>query len=290
MGGGPEFECPHCGKYRVSDYLSEGYVLKFDELTRIKLKHLLYEHRLRKGQPLFLGETSGVNLSSRRAILGVSEFLERYPKTPLEYFDRALENLSWHVNHPTGVLSINLPVYAGMFCETQEGEQMVNQLVALGYLNKLEGGGGRHVITPKGWMRIRELNVPGRDSKQAFVAMWFGDEWRPYFDIGIKPAIEEAGYHVVRIDLEEHNEQVMDRVILEIRRSRFVVADLRNHRNGVYFEAGFGFGYGIPTIFTVSNIDKDKAHFDVQGYPHIRYDTPEELRQKLLSRIKATIS
>jgi nucleoside 2-deoxyribosyltransferase len=119
--------------------------------------------------------------------------------------------------------------------------------------------------------------------------MWFGQEWLPYFQEGIQPAIEEAGFRAVRIDLEEHNEQIMDRVIAEIRKSRFVVADLRGHRNGVYFEAGFGFGFGIPTIFTVANADKDQAHFDVQGYSHIRYDTPAELRERLLNRIRATI-
>ena len=46
----------------------------------------------------------------------------------------------------------------------------------------------------------------------------------------------------MRIDAKEYAGGVMDEIISEIRRARFVIADCTQQRNGVYFEAGFAIG------------------------------------------------
>ena len=71
------------------------------------------------------------------------------------------------------------------------------------------------------------------------------------FTNGLKAAIEDdCHYRCRRIDAKEYNGDVVDELMAEIRESRFVVCDLTEHRNGVYFEGGFAMGLEIPTIWT----------------------------------------
>ena len=79
--------------------------------------------------------------------------------------------------------------------------------------------------------------------------MWFDPTLNPAWENGICPALKAAGFDPIRIDLEQHNDDINDRVRAEIRRSRFVVADFTGHRNGVYFEAGFALGLGLPVVW-----------------------------------------
>jgi len=130
-----------------------------------------------------------------------------------------------------------------------------------------------------------------------FVAMWYGgkedtedggktqQEMNRIYEDGIKPAVEDAGYHVIRVDLVEHNEWIMDQVLGLIRLAPFVVADFTGHRHGVYFEAGFARGLGKPVIQTCEEGDLDKAHFDTRQLNHVLWTKPEDLRKRLYNRI-----
>jgi len=119
--------------------------------------------------------------------------------------------------------------------------------------------------------------------------MWFDQRMNQFFNNGIKPAIEHDGTKCSRIDLLQHNNKICDEIIAEIRRSSYLVADFTGNRGGVYFEAGFAYGLGIPVIWTIRKDHLDDVHFDTRQYNHIVYETEEELKEKLLNRIKATI-
>jgi hypothetical protein len=59
----------------------------------------------------------------------------------------------------------------------------------------------------------------------------------------LKPAVEQdCGIDVIRVDREEHVENINDKIIVDLTRSQFVVADFTHHPNGVYFEAGYALG------------------------------------------------
>jgi len=77
-----------------------------------------------------------------------------------------------------------------------------------------------------------ELN-PYKDCCDAFSS----DNRRRIYS-GLQPAIVDAGYRPLRIDNAQFNGNIVDRLMTEIRESRFVVVDLTGHRRGVYFEAG----------------------------------------------------
>ena len=138
-----------------------------------------------------------------------------------------------------------------------------------------------------------DLQGTNTDSSQAFVAMWFHDSTNDAYDKGIEPAIKKAGYKPLRIDRKEHVNKIDDEIIAELRRSRFLVADFSHGhdgaRGGVYYEAGFAHGLGLPVIFACSKDSVETLHFDTNHYNHIVWKTPDELREKLKNRILAVI-
>jgi len=142
-------------------------------------------------------------------------------------------------------------------------------------------------LTVSGWAEIDRLAPI--DSVKAFVAMWFADEMTPIYRQGIQPAIEDVGYHAVRVDGVEHVGKIDDLIIAEIRESRFVVADFTGHRGGVYFEAGFALGLGLPVIWTCRKDHIKDLHFDIRQYNCIDWDDANGLRTRLINRIRASV-
>jgi hypothetical protein len=144
-------------------------------------------------------------------------------------------------------------------------------------------------ITVDGWNRLTQTpagGVPGT----CFVAMSYASELSAAFDDGIRPAVtDDCGFRVIRVDRVEHNENINDKIIGDLRSAQFVVADFTDHRPGVYFEAGFALGLGRPVVWTCRASDFDNAHFDTRPYNHIVWQHPRDLREKLTARIRATI-
>ena len=123
--------------------------------------------------------------------------------------------------------------------------------------------------------------------------MWFDKSMNEAYEIGVRPGIEKSGYMAVRIDRQEHNNRIDDEIIAEIRRSRFVVADFtqgdEGARGGVYYEAGFAHGFGIPVIFSCRADCLKRVHFDTRQYNHIVWTKHDELRDAIRNRIVATV-
>ena len=154
------------------------------------------------------------------------------------------------------------------------------------------------MLTAQGYQRIAELEMSGIDSNQIFVAMWFHDTINRLYHDAIKVAIEEAGYTPYRVDKPSHEDKdtyemkVCDRIEVEIRRSRMVIADFTHGdagaRGGVYFEAGLARGLGIPVIWSCSEDMFDELHFDTRQYPHIgwQWNKLHEFKQELSDRIQ----
>ncbi len=148
------------------------------------------------------------------------------------------------------------------------------------------------VVEVAGYSLI-EHSVTNPDSSQCFVAMWFDSSMDSLYKDGIEPAIRAAGYSPFRIDREDFVGKIDDRIVAEIRRSRFIVADFTHGENGarggVYYEAGFAEGHGLNVIFTCRNDMIEKVHFDTRQFNHIVWDSPEDLRVRLENRIRRVI-
>lgn len=165
----------------------------------------------------------------------------------------------------------------------------------LGEVNFLEyeevEGIGHATITAKGWERLEQLRTPNKDSAQGFVAMWFAPEMTNIYENVLAPAIQSAGYIPHRVDQREHIDKIDDEIILQIRRSRFVVADATGHRGGVYYEAGFASGLGLPVFWTCRKDVMKDLHFDVNHYNCIVWelDKLDEFRDALARRIESVL-
>jgi hypothetical protein len=218
------------------------------------------------------------------------------PKDPLDSIDRCLILISENTTSPAEY--IELPPFRSyplLFCrDADQFQWILSKLINLGWLesDSSDISKGKVRLTIEGWKQARELRKTGADPNQAFVAMWFDKGLEDAFDLGIQPALEELGYNPpFRIDRLEHNDKIDDRIIAEIRHSALLIADFTGNRGGVYLEAGFAQGLGIPVIWTCKNEEEhiSKLHFDTRQYNHILWDTPEDLKQRLKARIEATI-
>ena len=148
-------------------------------------------------------------------------------------------------------------------------------------------------LKPPGLAYLAKFVGINSGSNQAFIAMWFDESMEDAYEKGIAPAVREAGYEPLRIDRKDHNNKIDDEIIAEIKRARFLVADFTHGetgaRGGVYYEAGLAHGLNIQVIFTCREDALDDVHFDTRQYNHITWKTPEELRERLMQRISATI-
>ena len=184
---------------------------------------------------------------------------------------------------------------------TAELRWLISAAMKGGWLEQHDLYAENRRLTPEGVRRLEELETKAVNSEQAFVAMWFDESVKEAYERGIEPAIEESGYKPIRIDKKEFNNKIDDQIIAEIRRSRFVVCDFTCEliecegeqkafpRGGVYYEAGFAQGLGIPVIWTCRADHIEHVHFDTRQFNHITWNTPEELRENLRNRIGAVI-
>lgn len=149
------------------------------------------------------------------------------------------------------------------------------------------------VISIEGYSHLDELSDFGAASSQAFIAMWFDPSMNEPYEYGLAAGVRDAGYDPYRVDRSHYNDKIDDKIITEIRRSRFLVADFTcgstGVRGGVYYEAGFAHGLRIPVKFTCRSDVISDVHFDTRQYNHITWETAVELREKLSLRITATL-
>lgn len=148
-------------------------------------------------------------------------------------------------------------------------------------------------VTAEGLNHLEELEKSAPDPSKAFVAMWFHESMKEVRERGIKPAIIDAGYDPFLIDEDKYIGKIDDRIIAEIRRSKFIVADFTQGKDGargsVYYEAGFARGLEITVFSTCSKNSINDVHFDTRQYNHIVWETPEDLRKKLADSISAEV-
>lgn len=97
---------------------------------------------------------------------------------------------------------------------------------------------------------------------RCFIAMASGQN-----DIGrlytsqIAPALRHQQVTPVLIEKLEHNDDIDDRIISELRASDFAIVDLTYARPSVYFEAGFA-QRAVPVIYTCVPIISDTELMD----------------------------
>lgn len=149
--------------------------------------------------------------------------------------------------------------------------------------------GGSADISPDGYIELDEIFRHPSESLQGFVAMWFDGSLDGAYSKGFQKGVVDAGYNPVRIDRVEHINKIDDEIIAQINASRFIVADFTGHRGGVYFEAGYALGQDLPVFWSCRKDHLSELHFDIRQFNCIDWETPEELADRLSSRIIAVL-
>lgn len=233
----------------------------------------------------------------------IDAILARSPRTVKQKLDALLRALAKRTEFQVRTLKfahgqdepeINRLMRAASLSELAELRSMLNHLGELRLIDYQENSSGLRIITTiPGLVHVEEQDAPSAESDSGFVAMWFNDAMAAAYQNGIAPAIEANGYQATRVDGREHNNKIDDEIISLIRRARFVVADFScgedGARGGVYFEAGFALGLGIPVIWSVRQDDLNRVHFDTRQFNHIVWSDPADLFAKLKNRIGGTI-
>ncbi|MBZ2210072.1 hypothetical protein [Massilia soli] len=172
-----------------------------------------------------------------------------------------------------------------------EGELrfLKQDLIARQLLDNEYTMGGSFLITAKGWDYLDSIPAGGVFSDQVFVAMSFSDTMRTAWTSAIIPAVRQAGYTPYRVDAAPHIDRIDHKIMVEIKASRFLIADVTEQRAGVYFEAGYALGQELPVIWAVREDDLKNVHFDTRQYAHIVWKNERELEKGIYETIVAVI-
>jgi nucleoside 2-deoxyribosyltransferase len=146
-------------------------------------------------------------------------------------------------------------------------------------------------LSAAGLSRVAELQKSHvYSSKNAFIAMSFAAEQAPIRE-AIKSAIIDCGFIPRVMDEIEYNNQIVPEMLHEIREARFVVAGLSTGNNGAYYEAGYAAGQGKDVILLIrADVPDKERHFDIRQANIILWKDEEDLKNRLIARIKATIA
>ena len=283
-------------KARLTSILVEQWMkgLEIPRLTADDVQHAKSRSRL---PMLDRAERVLRLLVSRSSYLGdVLDFIDPNDRRSLA---RGLDTGSLDTSHFEHALAWSECI------SSEDLSRLTNYLAQRGWIEKgreIYSGNGHSVwrtdglfacvVDVSGYSLIEDIQT-NPDSSQCFVAMWFDDSMNKVFRNGIEPAIRATGFSPFRIDQEDFVGKIDDRIVAEIRRSRFIVADFTHGddgaRGGVYYEAGYAEGHGLNVIFTCRNDMIDKVHFDTRQFNHIVWENPEDLRKRLENRIRRVI-
>jgi nucleoside 2-deoxyribosyltransferase len=153
---------------------------------------------------------------------------------------------------------------------------------------------GRLTLTFKGWDEFERLKRGRSDSRRALMAMAFSNKsLQAFFKDHLKPAVRLTGYELFRLDERPRAGLIDNRLRVEIRESRFIVADLTDVNAGSYWEAGFAEGLGKPVIYLCHQavFDEKGTHFDTNHSHTIKWceDNAEAASKELKATIRATL-
>jgi hypothetical protein len=105
------------------------------------------------------------------------------------------------------------------------------------------------------------------------MAMPFGDSRLDnIFVTHWKNAVAATGFELRRLDEGSQAGLIDNRLRVEIRRSRFLVAELSEQNPNVYWQAGFAEGLERPVIYTCEKSQFDKRGFDAEHSQTVQWE------------------
>ena len=284
------FECGRCGPYLLSDEASEDLptLLLRNRPDAEKLSYAIYRMTRKKNWPLITSEVLHAVIKNV-TLPGPLEQLDNF----VLWLGVRLPKLGATVSlGPSAISATGTGDIEGVRYLASEAQKLG---LASGLIESTRDGNlfvGPLALTIEGWKRFELLRRGAVQGTQAFIAMQFGDhELDRIVAEHFKPAVLATGFDLKRLDENQAAGLIDDLLRVEIRRSRFVIAELTHQNRGAYWEAGFAEGLGKPVIYMCRKDvfdDRSKGtHFDTNHHLTVIWE-PNHL-QEAAEQLKATI-
>ena len=274
-----DYDCPNCRKFRLDRRL-HTHIEELSESQRAVLAHHLY---MRRDEPDYIltedriGAAKDLTLPSpaRRRDLAI-----------LYIGDQQAGVLSRTLRSDLRKLRAAFGVH-----EMEDINVIVRETAKDGITDGSFSQGIR--LTLKGWEEYDRIRREKIKTRRAFMAMPFNiPEFDRAYNEAFRPGAADAGYDLRRIDEEAPAGSITNRMRVEIRESRFLVAELTNRNPGAYWEAGFAEGLERPVIYTFRPEPgkEQQTHFDTRDFNTVywRQEDLEDARRRLADTIRAT--
>jgi len=289
------FQCPGCGAYALTltalAVLQSKFKFDDDKEARAKLSHATYQ--MSQG-----GKWAEISEEVLRVIL------KGTLPVPSEQLDNLVTWLSIEGRPGTridagqsAVSAIGAIDFGGFVLIASEARKRGLIDCEIRVLKELGQREDHQLVTPmqltvRGWNRIEELRRSRPDSRIASMAMPFG---KPELDAmyfeHFQAAVKATGFTLKRLDEDQPAGLIDDRLRVEIRQCRFLIADLTHGNPGAYWEAGYAEGLGRPVIYTCEkSVFDDRAkgtHFDTNHHLTVVWDAAAAA--VAVTKLKATI-
>ena len=267
-------ECKYCGSYKINHDAVAELKRNRDDAFFNKARSIAATRKLQGRENYTLSRNNDLFT----IMIGDNIFLDEYPSDFFEKVSKVLWNIGKLTNFdPTKGVDFDNNNFQYLFCDDPlSASELIDFLYNEKYIST-KSFYSRDVfsaadvhLTMAGLRKIEKRD----DCEQCFIAMWFDDSMKIYAE-AVKRAIINAGYRPYIANEDLHNDQIMPRVLNEIRNSRFVIADLTSNvltpdkdksgvRGGVYYEAGYAKGLGLPVILTCDKNAVPRIHFDLR--------------------------
>ncbi|MDW7682020.1 MAG: hypothetical protein SCK70_15765, partial [bacterium] len=243
-----------------------------------------------------------MNINNREVELhynNIEYFKNQKLPRPIEQAENFIRILGDAIEIPSETLEINAQYFASYIgANNILGVDYIGEYLAKKGLIIYEflgmGMPERNVgLTMEGWEYYENLKSGHLKSNLAFMAMKFNDaELDEFYNNHIKPALEELGFELRKLDKIPKAGLIDNHLRVEIQKSKFILADLTYDNNGAYWEAGYAEGHGKPVIYLCRKdyFDQFKTHFDTNHHTTIIWsqDTVADDMNRLKSTIKNT--
>jgi hypothetical protein len=282
------YECANCGTFTIT-------ALAKSELAAIPLKNQIarsvLSHALRKMQ------ANGTPLLTESLL---KKIIERPLPTAPEQCDNLILWLGNSLSFAGRRVWINPRIHRAVLGAVNEYAfgQVIQHLEKQGLLDLEMRPNGLYeahtTLSVDGWVSYEKLRRDNPQSRVAFMAMQFDNQDLDRLVKNVfKPAVCKTGFDLRRLDEKPRAGLIDDRLRVEIRNARFLIADLTDDNEGAYWEAGFAEGLGKPVIFICeeAKFEEKKTHFDTNHHLTVKWDkgSPQGAAEELKATIRATL-
>ena len=284
-----QLNCPRCGEFEISHMLKESAAMTLNDDPE---KQMLLSHYVRKLQRS--------NVLPEVTSSFIKNVLEHYKlPMPAEQADNLVLWLGRTLVAAEAFQDIDgRAMQAIIGGATKDAVHYIaSHLAEEGLISYGPGPGGgidaewRIGLKFLGWKEFQRLESESIESRIVFMAMKFN---MPELDLIVeqvfRPAVAATGFELRVLTDVPVAGLIDDRMRVEIRRSRFMLADITHSNLGAYWEAGFAEGLGKPVIYTCKKSEFTNSHFDTNHHLTVMWhDDHDAVAAELKNTIRATL-